>query len=98
VTITGGPGTDTENAVRRPRRRRLLVGAARDVTIVDPAPALGGDGAYHRALPCESWEQAVCEPDGTIVVRDDDGIHLTEAGGERYARVLLSALGHPVVG
>jgi hypothetical protein len=73
------------------------IGAARDdVTVVDPTPVLGGDGSFHRALPCESWEQAVCGPDGTVVVRNDDGIHLTEAGGERYARVLLSALGHPV--
>jgi hypothetical protein len=75
------------------------IGAARDdVTVVDPTPVLGGDGAFHRTLPCESWERAACGPDGTVAVRNEDGIHLTEAGGERYARALLSALGHPVAG
>jgi hypothetical protein len=75
------------------------IGAARDdVTVVDPGPVLGGDSAFHLALPCEPWEQAVCGPDGTVAVRRDDGIHLTEAGGERYARALLAALGHPVAG
>ncbi|HKY64868.1 MAG TPA: GDSL-type esterase/lipase family protein, partial [Acidimicrobiales bacterium] len=69
-----------------------------DVTIVDPGPALGPDGGFHVALPCESWEADVCGPDGTVTVRNADGIHLTPAGGERYARVLLEAIGHPVAG
>jgi lysophospholipase L1-like esterase len=68
------------------------------VTIVDPAPLLGPDGAFHQTLPCETWEAAVCAPDGTVAVRNADGIHLTPAGGERYARVLLDAIGHPVEG
>ena len=67
-----------------------------DVTLVDPGPALSPDGAFHAALPCESWEADVCAPDGTVVVRNADGIHLTPAGGERYARVLLDAIGRPV--
>ncbi len=40
-------------------------------------------------LPCEWWEEP-CAPDGTVV-RDSDG-RLTEAGGERLARVLVAAL------
>ncbi len=69
-----------------------------ELTLVDPAPLLGPDRAFHRALPCEAWEQATCGADGTIVLREDDGIHLTPAGGERYARVLLAAIGHPAPG
>ena len=77
---------------------RAIAAARDDVTVVDPAAVLGGDGAFHLALPCEPWEQAVCDADGTVAVRRDDGIHLTEAGGERYARALLAAMGHPVAG
>jgi hypothetical protein len=40
------------------------------------------------ALPCEDWD-AECPTGGEIVVRQDDGIHLTPAGGERYARAIL---------
>jgi hypothetical protein len=66
------------------------------LTIVDPAPLLGPDGRFHRSLPCEPWEADQCEPDGTVTVRRDDGIHLTPACGERYARMLLAAAGRPV--
>jgi hypothetical protein len=93
----GPPASEPAAAAIRDVYR--AIGAARDdVTVVDPTPVLGGDGAFHRALPCESWERPACGPDGTVVVRNDDGIHLTEAGGERYARALLAALGHPVAG
>ena len=67
-----------------------------EVAIIDPAPLLGPDGAFHRTLPCEPWEAEVCAADGTVTVRNADGIHLTPAGGERYARVLLDAIGEPV--
>lgn len=91
----GPPASEPAAAAIRDVYR--AIGAARDdVTVVDPAPVLGGDGAFHLALPCEPWEQAVCGPDGTVAVRRDDGIHLTEAGGERYARALLAALGRPI--
>jgi hypothetical protein len=90
----GPPASEPAAAVIRDVYRSI--GAARDdVTVVDPTAALSGDGAFHQALPCEAWEQAVCGPDGTVAVRRDDGIHLTAAGGERYARALLAAMGHP---
>jgi len=93
----GPPASEPAAAAIRDVYR--AIGAARDdVTVVDPAAALGGDGAFHLALPCEAWEQAVCGPEGTVAVRRDDGIHLTEAGGERYARALLAAMGQPVAG
>jgi lysophospholipase L1-like esterase len=67
-----------------------------DVTVVDPAPLLGADGRFALSLPCQEWEAAGCAADGTIVVRNTDGIHLSPAGGERYARMLLEAIGRPV--
>jgi lysophospholipase L1-like esterase len=67
-----------------------------DVTVIDPAPLLGPDGRFHRTLPCEAWEEAVCGVDGTVELRNADGIHLTPAGGERYARAVLDGIGHPV--
>jgi lysophospholipase L1-like esterase len=63
------------------------------VTVVDVTPALSPDGAFHERLPCEPWEERACEPDGTVKLREDDGVHLTPAGGERYARVLADAVG-----
>lgn len=75
---------------------RDLAAQRPEVTLVDPAPALGPDGRFHPALPCEDWEADACRADGTVELRRDDGIHLTPAGGERYARVLLDAIGHPV--
>ena len=77
---------------------RDLVRARPEVTLVDPAPLLGPDGRFHRTLPCEPWEAAECGADGTIEVRHEDGIHLAPAGGERYARVLLAAIGVPPAG
>lgn len=77
---------------------RDLAAARPEVTLVDPAPLLGPDGQFHLTLPCEAWEASVCGPDGTVAVRNPDGIHLTPAGGERYARTLLDALGVPVAG
>ncbi len=64
-----------------------------EVTLIDLTTELGSDHQFHASLPCESWERAECAADGTIVLRTDDGIHLTPAGGERYARVLLDAIG-----
>ncbi len=68
------------------------------VTVIDPALLLGPDGQFHLALACEAWESAECGADGTVRVRNDDGIHLAPAGGERYARTLLDGIGHPVDG
>lgn len=62
-------------------------------TLVDVSPELGPDHRFHAALPCESWETATCGANGTIELRKTDGIHLTPAGGERYARAVLAALG-----
>jgi lysophospholipase L1-like esterase len=64
-----------------------------EITLIDVTPELGPDHQFHASLPCEPWEQTDCGPDGTIVLRTDDGIHLTPAGGERYARALLAGIG-----
>jgi len=63
------------------------------IAVIDVTPALSPDGAFHERLPCEPWEEQTCEPDGTVKLREDDGVHLTPAGGERYARVLADAVG-----
>ncbi len=93
----GEPASEPAAAAIRAMYRDLAVERS-EVTIVDPAPLLGPDGAFHVSLPCEPWESEVCGPDGTVTVREADGIHLAPAGGERYARVLLDAIGEPVDG
>ncbi|HEX6425747.1 MAG TPA: hypothetical protein VFZ79_19815 [Acidimicrobiales bacterium] len=93
----GEPASEPAAAAIRAMYRDL-VRARPEVTLVDPGPLLGPDGRFHRTLPCEAWEADECGADGTIEVRHDDGIHLAPAGGERYARVLLAAIGEPVTG
>lgn len=93
----GEPASEPAAAAIRAMYRDLVADRP-EVTLVDPAPALGPDGRFHRTLPCEDWEADACGADGTVELRRDDGIHLTPAGGERYARVLLDAIGHPVGG
>ena len=93
----GPPGSEPAAAAIR-SVYRAIADERDDVTLVDPGPALSPDGAFHASLPCEAWEADVCAPDGTVAVRIADGVHLTPAGGERYARALLDAIGHPVAG
>lgn len=91
----GAPASEPAAAAIRSTYRDLAAGRP-EVTLVDPATHLGPDGGFHLSLPCEPWEAAACDDDGTIALREPDGIHLTPAGGERYARTLLAAVGHPV--
>jgi len=93
----GEPASEPAAAAIRAMYRDLVADRPA-ITLVDPAPALGPDARFHRTLPCEAWEADACGADGTVELRRDDGIHLTPAGGERYARVLLDAIGHPVGG
>src|SRR4029453_14823962 len=69
-----------------------LVDELPDITMVDVTGELGPDHQFHASLPCEDWETAVCQPDGTVVLRQDDGIHLSPAGAERYTRALLDTI------
>src|SRR5918998_2161558 len=93
----GEPASEPAAAAIRAMYRDLAAERP-EITIVDPAPLLGPDGAFHLTLPCEAWEAELCGADGTVTVRNTDGIHLAPAGGERYARVLLDAIGRPVEG
>lgn len=93
----GPPASEPAAAAIRAMYRDLAADRP-EITIVDPAPLLGPDGAFHLALPCEAWEADVCGADGTVTLRNTDGIHLAPAGGERYARILLEAIGRPVDG
>jgi len=69
-----------------------LVDEFPDIEIIDVTGQLGPDQQFHAALPCEDWEDASCQPDGTVVLRQDDGIHLSPAGAERYTRAVLAAV------
>lgn len=62
-----------------------------DVTVIETFAELGPDEEYHKALPCEPGEP--CGPDGLVVLRQDDDIHLTPEGGKRYAQTVLDAIG-----
>jgi hypothetical protein len=61
-----------------------------DVTAVETFDLLGPDREYHKSLPCEEGEP--CRADGTVVLRQDDDIHLTPEGGKRYAEMVVDAI------
>lgn len=64
-----------------------------ELTIIDSASHLDPDGkGFQATLPCEPWDDCP-EGETEIEVRDDDTIHLTPAGGERYARAILEGVG-----
>jgi hypothetical protein len=63
-----------------------------NLRLIDSATTLDPDGqGFVESLPCEDWD-VDCPASGQIVLRQDDGIHLTPAGGERYARAILDAV------
>jgi hypothetical protein len=63
-----------------------------DLHLIDSSTRLDPDGAgFVEQLPCEDWDTD-CPASGDAVLRQDDGIHLTPAGGERYARSVLDAV------
>lgn len=63
-----------------------------ELGLIDSATRLDPNGeGYVTALPCEDWDTE-CPAGGEVVLRQDDGIHLTEAGGERYARAILDVV------
>lgn len=67
-----------------------------DLNIIDSATHLDPEGqGFQATLPCEPWDDCPEGPeeDGEIQVRDEDTIHLTPAGGERYARAVLEGIG-----
>ncbi len=83
-------------ALRSTERLVVVAGGGPDPTAlaaagfetVDPTRLIGAPGGS-TVLPCEWWEQ-LCGPEGATV-READGT-LTEAGGERLARMLVAAL------
>lgn len=88
--VLEGPFEEMASAMRAMYQE--LVADHPDVGLLDPTPRLDPEGqGFVERLPCEDWDQD-CEADGTVIVRQDDGIHLTPAGGERYARALFDQL------
>jgi lysophospholipase L1-like esterase len=61
------------------------------ITVIETEARLGPGGEFHAALPCARYDQD-CRADGTVVLRQGDGIHLTPAGGRRYAQSILDQL------
>ncbi|HLM65310.1 MAG TPA: GDSL-type esterase/lipase family protein [Acidimicrobiales bacterium] len=87
--IIGDPGFEANAAAMREMYRDAgLVHPGLEV--IDPSDELTPDGAFHATLPCEAGEP--CGPDGTVVVRQEDRIHLTPPGGRRYAEAIMSAI------
>jgi hypothetical protein len=98
VPLADGPACPeaAATALRGVDRLVAVAGDGRDPTglatagfdVVDPSRLVGAPGGP-VTMPCEWWEQP-CAPEGTTV-RESDG-KLTEAGGERLARMLAAAL------
>lgn len=75
------------------------------VSLVDAGAAVEDSGAFAATLPCLPGEES-CGPDGRIVVRSDDGVHLCtgtatipcprySSGAFRFARAIARALRSP---
>jgi hypothetical protein len=83
--IPGGPITQ-DQAVQA--TYAALLGDRR-ATVADPSTLLGGNAAP-AVMRCQWWDD--CQPDGNVRVRASTGGPLTEAGGQRFARVVVGAI------
>lgn len=83
VMVQPGAGR-TEDAVRT----SIAAAAVDGVSVADATALLGGE-AMPQDVGCMWWDD--CRPDGAITLRDGTG-ELTEAGGERVARVLAGVV------
>ena len=89
------PIRDAQFEERAAAMRAMYVEAADEhpeLHLVSSATLLDPDGeGFVEALPCAAWDTD-CPPSGEVVLRQDDGIHLTPAGAERYARAIIFAV------
>ena len=86
------PIRDPEFEARAAAMRVMYAEAAADhpdLHLISAAEGLGD--TFLPSLPCEAWDE--CPTSGSVVVREDDGIHVTTAGAERYARTIVDAVG-----
>jgi hypothetical protein len=60
------------------------------VTVIETFEQLGPDRQYHASLPCVADEP--CGGNDEVVLRQDDGIHLTPEGGKRYAQAIMGEI------
>jgi hypothetical protein len=67
----------------------LALRSQRRASVADPSTLLGG-AAAPAAMRCQWWDD--CRPDGTVEVRAGDGGALTDAGGQRFARVVVGVI------
>jgi hypothetical protein len=61
------------------------------VTVIETFEQLGPDRQYHASLPCVADEPCGGAQD-QVVLRQDDGIHLTPEGGKRYAQAIMAEI------
>jgi hypothetical protein len=67
----------------------LELRARRVASVADPSTLLGG-AAAPAVMRCQWWDD--CRPDGTVEVRQGDGGPLTDAGDQRFARVVVGVI------
>ena len=89
------PIRDVQFEERAAAMRVMYAEAAADLPslhLIDSATQLDPDGTgFHESLPCAPWDTD-CPATGEVVVRQTDGIHVTPAGAERYARAIVDGL------
>jgi hypothetical protein len=67
----------------------LALRERRVASVADPSTLLGG-AAAPAVMRCQWWDD--CRPDGTVEVRQGDGGPLTDAGDQRFARVVVGVI------
>jgi hypothetical protein len=90
------PIRDAQFEAQAVAMRAMYIEAAEDrpgLHVINSATTLDPEGeGFVATLPCEDWDTD-CPPSGEVAVRTvEDGIHLTPAGAERYARAILNAV------
>ena len=89
------PIRDVQFEERAAAMRVMYAEAADDLPslhLIDSATQLDPQGTgFQESLPCASWDTD-CPATGEVVVRQTDGIHVTPAGAERYARAIVDAV------
>jgi len=90
------PIRDAEFEERAAAMRTMYRQAAEDhpgLHLIDSATNLDPEatGEFQKTLPCRD-DDPDCPSTGQVVVRRDDGIHLTPAGATRYAHAIVDAV------
>jgi len=96
VYVALPPPIEEPTFEQRAATMREMYRAAHDddseLHLIDSATRLDPEGqGFQRTLPCSEVDE--CDPgQGDVTLRQDDGIHLTPAGGRRYAQAIFDVL------